>query len=91
MLRRLRRQPRVVAWQDADLVQLGLSAKQCQEAVQWVSSIGGNSREHFSAEDAVAKVLRNAGGLWRVVGVLMMLPGVHRLSGVIYRWIARSR
>lgn len=91
MLRRLRRHPQIVAWQEADLAQLGLSAKQCQEAVQWVSEIGGESREHFSAEDAVGKVLRNAGGLWRGVGLLIMLPGIHWLSGVVYRWVARSR
>ncbi len=91
MLKHLRLHPRVVAWQEADLTQLGLSVKQCQEAVQWVSAIGGKSRQNFSAEDAVAKVLRNAGGLWSGIGVLMMLPGVHWLSGVIYRWVARSR
>ncbi len=91
ILRRLRRHPQVVVWQEADLAQLGLSAKQCQEAVQWVSEIGGENRDHFSAEDAVGKVLRNAGGYWRVAGLLMLLPGIHWLSGVVYQWVARSR
>ena len=91
MLRCLRFQPQVVAWQDANLVQLGLSPEMCQEAVQWVSERRGNRREQLSADDAIARVLRNAGRGWAVIGFVMTVPGVHWLSGVIYRWVARSR
>lgn len=91
MRRCLRYQPQVVAWQEANLLQLDLSPEMCQEAVQWVSERRGNRREQLSAHDAIARVLRNAGGGWAVVGVLMTLPGVHWISGVIYRWVARSR
>lgn len=91
MRRHLRHQPRVMTWQEADLTELGLSPEQCREALQWVSECRGNRREQLSAHDAVARVLRNAGGGWSVVGVAMMLPGAHWISGVIYRWVARNR
>ena len=91
MRRCLRDQPQVVAWQDANLDQLDLSPEMCQEAVQWVSERRGNRREQLSAHDAIARVLRNAGRGWAIIGSVMMLPGVHWLSGVIYRWVARSR
>lgn len=87
----LRYQPQVVAWQEANLAQLGLSPEICQEAVQWVSESRGNRREQLSAQDAIARVLRNAGWAWSIVGAVMMLPGVHWISGVVYRWVARSR
>ena len=67
MRRCLRYQPQVVAWQEANLLQLDLSPEMCQEAVQWVSERRGNRREQLSADDAIARVLRNAGGGWLVV------------------------
>lgn len=91
MCRFLRYHPRVVAWQEANLTQLGLNPEQCQDAVQWVSDFRGTRREHLAAADAIGKVLRNAGGGWRLLGVFMMLPGVHWFAGVVYRWVARSR
>lgn len=91
MRRILRYHPQVVAWQEADLTELGLTPERCQDAVQWVSEIRGNGREHLAAADAIGRVLRNAGGGWRIIGVIMMLPGVHWLAGVTYRWVARSR
>lgn len=87
----LRHQPRVVAWQDAKLVELELSVEQCREAVQWVSEQRGNRRQQLSAHDAVARVLRNGGGIWSAIGLALTLPGVHWISGVIYRWVARNR
>lgn len=91
MRRHLRRQPQAVAWQEANLIELGLNPEVCREAVQWVSGQRGNRREQLSAHDAVARMLRNAGGRWSAVGVVMMFPGVHWISGVVYRWVARNR
>lgn len=91
MRRCLRHQPQVVAWQEANLIELGLNPEECREAVQWVSEQRGNRRKQLSAHDAVARVLRNAGGGWSAVGVMMMFPGVHWISGVVYRWVARNR
>lgn len=89
--RYLRHPPRTEPWQEANLAQLGLNPEMCQEAVQWVSERRGTRREQLSADDAIARVLRNAGGGWAVIGALMIMPGVHWISGVIYRWVARSR
>lgn len=91
MRRYLHHQPQVVAWQEANLTELGLSPEQCREAVQWVSERRGNRREQLSAHDAVARVLRNAGGGWSALGAVMMFPGVHWISGVVYLWVARNR
>lgn len=91
MRRYLRHQPQVLAWQKANLAELGLSPEQCREAVQWVSERRGNRREQLSAHDAVIRVLRNGGGGWSLLGLAMMSPGVHWASGVVYRWVARHR
>lgn len=91
MRRYLRHQPQVVAWQEANLTELGLDPEESREAVQWVSERRGNRREQLSAQDAVARVLRNAGGGWSPVGAVMMFPGMHWISGVVYRWVARNR
>jgi predicted DCC family thiol-disulfide oxidoreductase YuxK len=86
MERRLPRQPRVIAWQVADLPALGLSVQDCTDAVQWVD--GGR---RYAGADAAALVLVWEGGPWRVLGRLMLLPGVIHLARLVYRWIARNR
>ncbi len=82
------RVPHIVTWQQADLVQLGLTAKQCQTAVQWVSA---DSSQILSAHKAIARVCKDAGGLITVVGWLMSLPVVSPLAGFVYRLVARNR
>ena len=39
----------------------------------------------------VSALLVGAGRGWRVIGVLMRVPGLHWLSGVVYRCVARNR
>lgn len=85
--RRIGRMPAVVAYQTADLVAFSLTAEQCATAVQYVA----RDRHVYSAHDAVSAVLLAAGKGWWVLGALMHLPGVHWLSGVAYRWVARNR
>lgn len=77
----------VEPWQYLDLDSMQLTAEQCQEAVQWVD-VDGSVR---SAQYAVIGALCHAGGFWSVLGRTMALPGVHRLAGVVYRWVARNR
>jgi predicted DCC family thiol-disulfide oxidoreductase YuxK len=77
----------VAAYQRTDLGSIGLTAQQCDEALQWVAADGRVS----SAQDAVARVLL-AGRWWqRPAGELILLPGVNRLAGVAYRWVAANR
>ncbi|MEO6653872.1 MAG: DCC1-like thiol-disulfide oxidoreductase family protein [Ilumatobacteraceae bacterium] len=77
----------VEPWQRLDLATLGLSVEQCEAAVQWVAEDGTVA----SAEDAVVGALRYSGGVWSALGRAIDLPGVHRLAGVAYRWVAEHR
>lgn len=83
----IRRMPTTVPYQFADLERLGLTEDACRDAVQYVA------RDHrvLAAEDAVAAVLLSAGKGWWLLGALLHVPGVHWLSGVAYRWVARNR
>jgi predicted DCC family thiol-disulfide oxidoreductase YuxK len=85
--RHIRRMPAAQPYQFTDLEPFGLTADECNLAVQYVEPDG---RVH-SAEDAVSALLVDAGKGWRVLGRAMRLPGLHWLSGVIYRWVARNR
>lgn len=85
--RRVKRSPHVVAWQHADLAELGLTAEACEEAVQWV---GVDGSVH-SAERAVGHALVHGGKGWWVLGRLILLPGVRWVAGLVYRWTARNR
>ena len=69
----------VEPWQFLDLDSMQLTAEQCLEAVQWVDADG----TMHSAQYAVIAALRHAGGIWRVLGGAMALPGVHRVAGVV--------
>ena len=77
----------VTAYQDADLAALGLTAQECDAALQWVAADGRVS----SGEDAVAQALRASRMPARPVGALLQLPGVHTVAGLAYRWVARNR
>ena len=77
----------VEPWQFLDLASLGLTEAQCTTAVQWVAEDGSVS----SAEDAVIAALRHQGGAWAVLGRVLDLPGVHALTGALYRLVAANR
>lgn len=85
--RAIRHMPRAEPYQFADLAALGLSAEECAAAVQYVALDG----HVHAAHDAVSALLLGAGGGWWVLGALMRVPGVHWLSGVIYRTVACNR
>lgn len=77
----------ISAYQDLDLAPLGLSAAQCDEALQWVAPDGTVS----SAQNAVARLLLR-GRLWqRPAGLVLLMPGVNWVAGVVYRWVAANR
>ena len=83
----IKRMARAEPYQFLELDQYGLTTEQCNAAVQFVATDGRVS----SAHDAVSMVLRAAGKGWWLLGSLMRLPGIHWLSGVVYRWVARNR
>lgn len=78
---------RVVAWQDVDLVALGLTRSAAVRAVQWVSPNGGIS----AGAAAVGRLLVDAGWPWRVLGHLVLTPPLSWLAAVAYRLVAANR
>lgn len=87
MQRHIRRLDATVPYQHADLGSLGVSADECERAVQWVGADGTVVSAHL----AIAQVLVGAGKGWAVIGRAVRLPGMRQLSGVVYRWISRNR
>jgi predicted DCC family thiol-disulfide oxidoreductase YuxK len=89
--RRIHTPATVVAWQFADLDELGLTEAECLEAVQFVAGAG-----HTSGPVAIADLLRTATGasgrlLWRPAGWLLARRPVTALAWPAYRWVARNR
>jgi predicted DCC family thiol-disulfide oxidoreductase YuxK len=77
----------IVPWQFADLAGLGITEEQAVEAVQWVQ-IDGTVR---SGHEAIAAVLSTAGGIWKTIGRVLLLPGISWLAAKGYRLVARNR
>ena len=77
----------ISAYQDADLSPLGLTAAQCDAALQWVDSRGRIS----SAQDAVARLLLASSAWARPIGAVLLVPGINALAGVGYRTVAANR
>ncbi len=87
LLERIGPEAEIVPWQFADLDDLGITAAQATEAVQWVGTDGAVRSGH----EAIAAALSTAGWPWRIAGRLITLPGISSLAAVTYRWIARNR
>jgi predicted DCC family thiol-disulfide oxidoreductase YuxK len=81
------RTTKVVPYQRADLPALGLTAAECAEAVQWV----GDDGSHAKADAAVGRLLQQAGGLWWLLGTLLLMPPISWLAAVVYRLVAANR
>lgn len=79
--------PEAVAWQESDLVSLGLTEEQCRAAVQFVDA-GGRV---WSGSDAAAQVLKVAGFPFSLLGRVMLLPLVRVIPRRMYKWVARNR
>ena len=77
----------VKAWQRIDIEALGLTAQQCETAVQWVDSKGVISSGHV----AIARLLIHSGRGWGILGRLLLVPGISHIAAVVYRWVARNR
>jgi predicted DCC family thiol-disulfide oxidoreductase YuxK len=77
----------IVAWQLTDLAELGISEAQAADAVQWVQVDGRLSSGH----EAIAAVLGTAGRSWKIVGRVIMLPGISWLAARAYRLVADNR
>lgn len=77
----------IVAWQQVDLDELGIAEVAATEAVQWVDAEGAV----LSGHEAIAAILATAGPGWRLVGRMIVLPGISAIAAVVYRWVADNR
>lgn len=85
--RQIRPSAAVATSQLADLDELGVTEEQAAEALQWVGADGVVRSGH----EAVAAMLGTARRPWRLVGRLMLLPGISPLAAAIYRLVAANR
>jgi predicted DCC family thiol-disulfide oxidoreductase YuxK len=77
----------VVPWQFADLDDLGITEAQATEAVRWIE-VDGQVR---SGHEAIAASLIAAGGIWKLTGRSLLVPGISWLAARVYRLVARNR
>jgi predicted DCC family thiol-disulfide oxidoreductase YuxK len=88
LLERIGPEAEVIAWQVADLDELGITAAQAAEAVRWVEADGTVRSGH----EALAAALGTAAGpVWQLFGRSLLLPGVSSLAAATYRLVARNR
>src|SRR5262245_38838172 len=73
----------IVAWQATDLDQLGVSAAECVEAVQWIDP----PRPRLAGPAAVAALLRSSTLRWRWLGRLLGTAPMLALAQPVYRWV----
>jgi predicted DCC family thiol-disulfide oxidoreductase YuxK len=87
VLERIGPDAETVAWQLTDLAELGLTEAQAAEAVRWVR-VDGTVR---SGHEAIAAALISTGGIWRIAGRAVLLPGISWLAAKAYRLVADNR
>jgi predicted DCC family thiol-disulfide oxidoreductase YuxK len=77
----------VVPWQFADLTALGTTAERAQRELLWIQPPGRVD----GGADAVAGLLIDCGGGWRLLGQLMRLPLLNRIADLLYQLVAANR
>ena len=77
----------IVAWQLTDLAALGLTEQQAADAVQWVETDGTVRAGH----EAIAAILKTAGRIWKLIGRMILLPGISWIAAKVYRLVAENR
>jgi predicted DCC family thiol-disulfide oxidoreductase YuxK len=85
--RRVRPAATIVAWQFADLAELGVTPEQATAAVQWIEDDGRVRSGH----EAIAAMLGMAGPLYRSLGRLLLLPGISAIAARAYALVAANR
>ncbi len=87
VLERIGPDAEIVAWQLADLAELGITEQQARDAVQLVQ-IDGTVR---SGHEAIAALLSTAGRVWKILGHMLLLPGISWAAAKVYRLVADNR
>jgi predicted DCC family thiol-disulfide oxidoreductase YuxK len=87
ILERIGPDAEIVAWQHADLGELGITEEQATDAVQWIQIDGTVCSGH----EAIAAILNTAGRIWKITGRMILLPGISWMTTKIYRLVADNR
>jgi predicted DCC family thiol-disulfide oxidoreductase YuxK len=87
VLERIGPDAEIVAWQLTDLAGLGITEEQATDAVQWVQIDG----TVHSGHEAISGVLSSAGRPWKIVGRMVLLPGISWPAAKVYRLVADNR
>lgn len=69
---------------------LGIPESRCQETAIYVDADG--MKTHQDAINAVLRRIPGGRGIgWRSLGRMGGVPGLHRLGGLGYKWVAKNR
>jgi predicted DCC family thiol-disulfide oxidoreductase YuxK len=85
--RRLPPPAQVEPWQRLDLDAYGLTQRDVTTAAYWVDERGRRFRGHRS----IGKALMAAGGIWKPIGALILVPPISWLAALGYAIVARNR
>jgi predicted DCC family thiol-disulfide oxidoreductase YuxK len=77
----------VVPYQRADLAALGVRAEDAATSLQWVTT----DRRVYAGAAAAARLLVGAGRAWKLLGRLLLLPGIRTIAELLYRLVAANR
>ncbi|TYB39339.1 thiol-disulfide oxidoreductase DCC family protein [Actinomadura chibensis] len=77
----------LTAFQFADLEALGTTAERARREVLWVDRTGRVS----GGAEAVGRLLTDAGGAWRALGVVMRTVPVNWVAEAAYRAVSKNR
>ena len=75
-----------IPYQLANLAEHGLTAQQCERALQYVNSHGV-----FEGHLAVAQALKDSKTAWAIVGHLLTWPIISSAAFVVYDWVSKNR
>jgi predicted DCC family thiol-disulfide oxidoreductase YuxK len=87
VLERIEPDAEIIAWQCANLAELGITEEQATDAVQLVQ-VDGKVR---SGHEAIAAILSTAGRTWKILGRTILLPGISPIVAMGYRLVADNR
>lgn len=88
LARRLMKEaPDMQPHQMLNLEEFGTSTEECDKVLHFISANG----RVYVAHEAVRQIFFAAGGMWRVIGLVMRIPGIYFLMRVGYRLVANNR
>ena len=87
VLERIGSDAEIVAWQHTDLGELGITEEQATDAVQWIQTDGTVRSGH----EAIAAILSADGRIWKIIGRMILLPGISWTAAKTYRLVADNR